>query len=102
MPHQGERKESMKEFYLKLSEGEYSSYSPDYYVGNNEITQKELDEKGKTVGDEVIKEYKDVDSYEWSGKWKLKMDKWLEERGYIKLPDDLPEINVCYSEIPHH
>ena len=115
--------------YVKLSEGEYSGYSPDYYGGKVAITQEELDEQGKIVGDKIIAEYeaypereykpqyswqhqttekydpitnKSVYTYDHGEKWKLEMEKWLTEKGYTKLPNDLPEINIHYSDIPHH
>jgi hypothetical protein len=40
-------------YYLILSDGEYSDYSPTYYVGSKEITQDELDKKGKEVGNSL-------------------------------------------------
>lgn len=44
----------MKKYYLILSEGAYSDYSPTYYSGNTEITQEEFDKKGKEIGDFLI------------------------------------------------
>lgn len=46
-----------KVYYLILSRGCYSDYSPDYYYGKFEITQKQLDERAKEVCIEVYKKY---------------------------------------------
>lgn len=40
--------------YIILSNGAYSDYAPTYYVSEKEVTQIELDEKGRSVGDECI------------------------------------------------
>lgn len=48
------------QYYLILSEGAYSDYSPIYYVGDKEITYNEFLKKGKEIGDEVINEWESL------------------------------------------
>jgi hypothetical protein len=120
----------MKNYFEKLSTGEYSDYSPNYYMGDVKITQKELDEKGIEVGDKLIAEYmllperpytsqfnfsSDIGRMERYDKktgetiyapgdseWKPIMEKWLLEMGYEELDEDeIPEINVSYSDLPN-
>ncbi len=115
----------MEKYYLILSEGAYSDYSPTYYVGDKLITQEEFDVKGREVGDEVEswfatlpeKEFKDwrgelatskydpatdekLNSYSLASIWNDKMATWIKEQGFVELPENIPEINVSYSEIP--
>ena len=116
--------------YVILSEGEYSDYCPNYYVGSRNITQEALHNKGKEVGDSFygwfavlpkrIHMCKNHFCYTWcpkeetydpetgnleysgnlSKKWFDIMEKWLLQSGFEKLPKNIPEINVAYSTIP--
>lgn len=47
-------------YYVILSEGAYSDYSPQYFVGEREITKEELDARGAIVGDAVILEWENA------------------------------------------
>ena len=113
----------MKKYFVILSEGAYSDYSPDYYIGYIEITQEELSEKGKEVGRFLMEQYnllperKSTSVYEWDKDkmekydvntdktifvpsdrdWQPIMEQWLFEKGYEKLPDNIPEINIYYD-----
>jgi len=115
-------------YFVVLSQGAYSDYSPDYYIGDEPITQKELDVKGAEVGDFIISEFEKLPERPFSGEynysnetvekydpktnkrmwqpgfseWQPLMENWLKEKGYKKLPTSLPEINVSYSDIPHN
>lgn len=44
-------------YYVILSKGAYSDYSPEYFVGPREITQAEFSEKAQKTGDFVIEEF---------------------------------------------
>lgn len=127
----------MKNYYLILSNGAYSDYSPTYYIGNKEITKEEFTKKGKEVGDSLYKKLSECQrrthdrikcakeywrgicgheetelywpdtlekahSYQLSSTWFKEMEKWIKENGFEELPQDIPEINVSYSEIPHN
>lgn len=110
-----------KKYFVILSYGAYSDYEPIYFMGDIPITQKELDRKGKEIGDYLIAEYESlperpddregVEKYDPATnktifspsfeEWFSLMKKWLlKEKGYEKLPSDIPEINVYY-DIPH-
>jgi hypothetical protein len=54
-----------KVYYLILSEGSYSDYSPTYFVGRKEVTQEQLDEVSKQVGDRVIAEFEELPEAEY-------------------------------------
>lgn len=43
--------------FVNLSSGAYSDYDATYYIGNVEITQKELDKKGTEIGDILLAEW---------------------------------------------
>lgn len=121
-------------YFVILSEGAYSEYSPEYWMGDIEITQEEFDKKGKEIGDLVIEEFNKLParkhtcdrgnreycfhyySYdngyvrfdpltnkEYSrppqSRWQEKIEAWLTEKGYSKLPCDIPEIN-CHYDFP--
>ena len=115
-------------YYVILSEGSYSDYSPTYFVGEIEITDKEFQAKGEEVGDKLIAEFEsfpqrsDTSGYSWdknemerynpetdetifssefAEKWHNQMTEWLHSKGYTELPTHIPEINVSYSEIPN-
>jgi hypothetical protein len=115
-------------YFVKLSTGEYSDYSPNYYMGETKITQEELDAKGIEVGDMLIAEYMALPERKYLGdmSWKLNdierynpetgktvyppgdtqwqpiMEKWLKEKGYEELDEgEIPEINVSYSDLPN-
>jgi hypothetical protein len=47
----------MKKYYLILSEGAYSDYTPTYFVGDEEITEEEFTKVGKQIGDLIIEEW---------------------------------------------
>jgi len=119
--------------YLILSEGAYSDYSPIYFSGSKEITQKEFDKKGEEVGDKLFawfdtlperehktglyhnthyssckpteKYYPETGEMAYSGglaeKWFKEMEKWILSQGFERLPEEIPEINVGYSDIPN-
>jgi hypothetical protein len=102
--------------YIILSEGAYSDYSPKYYVGDAKITQDELDTKARAIGDEIVLDFQklpivdgirrkaDGEEYAYSSDMASKffdcMEKWFFSLGFEKIPSNLPEINVAYSEIP--
>jgi hypothetical protein len=106
--------------YLILSTGEYSDYSPKYFVGEHEVKDHDFYEMGNTVGDVLNSWFKslpersgrgqkyepdtdrDVYSYMLEEAWEKDMVKWLHSIGYAELPEKIPEINVSYSGIPHH
>ena len=117
-------------YYIILSEGEYSDYSPQYFVGSREITREELDKKGIEVGDSLFEWFDSlpkrthvpckwkcwsgcpqeesygedgerVYSHELAEKWFEQMKVWVKERGFEPLPEQIPEINVAYSDIPN-
>lgn len=117
----------MKHFVI-LSSGAYSSYSPIYFMSDNLLTKEELDKKGIEVGDKLFEEFdknpeRPTKSTWESNKGRLEkysimngetlyppngdefieiMEKWLvEEKGFKKIPNDLPEINVSYGELPN-
>ena len=113
------------EYFVILSDREYSDYDPIYFMGDNQITKKELNKKGREVGDLVLNEFEklpkrkstspwegETESYNPEtektvyspdfGKWYLIMEKWIEQKGFKKLPENIPEINVAYSDIPHN
>lgn len=121
-------------YYLILSQGCYSDYSPRYFVGSVEVTQEEYDKKGREVGDMVIKKFqelperKHVCEVSWCGyciggkprmekydpttnkmvyipsydEWQTVMIEWLTSLGFTELPDNIPEINIDYSDLPHN
>lgn len=115
--------------YVILSQGAYSDYSPDYYVGEQLITQEDLDKKGREVGDMILAEYEAnperphiseyswdreiterynpdtgerVTTYEHGDKWIEHMITWLNSLGFTKLPSAIPEININYGDMPHN
>lgn len=117
----------MKIHFIILSTGAYSDYEPKYYMGYTQITQKELDEKSVEIGNAMyekwlaLPERKSTSNFEWEkdkmerydpetnetvyspfeNDYILILEKWLlEEMGYEKLPDDIPEINT-YDKIPN-
>lgn len=47
-------------YYLILSEGAYSDYSPEYFIGEKEVTKEVFEAKGREVGDRVIQEHEDA------------------------------------------
>lgn len=53
-------KEETELKFVILSSGAYSDYSPNYYVGRDEITQEELDKKGVEIGDLLLIEWQNV------------------------------------------
>lgn len=79
-----------------------------YFYGEKEISKEELEIKGRAVGDWVLKEFRNEDevidySIDEAEKWREVMERWLIESGYTKIPEnDVPEINVSYSDIPHN
>lgn len=109
-------------YFVILSQGAYSDYDPEYYYGDREITQEELNKKSIEVGDSFMKEYLGFPERESTSKWAITgdkekynpktgevvyqpseseyleiMGKWLEnEMGYEKVGDS-PEINVYYD-----
>ena len=114
-----------KEHYVILSNGEYSDYSPTYFRGEREITQNELDEQGVRIGDECMDWYENLPertildwrgepervrhdpetdeniwSHDLSDQWFARMKNWIIAQGYEQFPEDIPEINVSYSDIP--
>ncbi len=113
-----------KKYFVILSVGAYSNYSPYYYYGDNEITKEQLDKKGEEVGDKLMEEYlslperKETSGFTWKENETERynpntketvypprdmefieiMEKWLlEEMNYEKVDDDCPEINVYYD-----
>ena len=109
-------------YFIILSEGAYSDYSPDYYMGEIEITQGELNDKAMEIGTKLedwrkslpLREVTDWSGnlcdepydpktgegiYSWSlkTKWFIKMREWLFSKGYQELPSNIPEINVYYD-----
>lgn len=125
MDNTTKKEETIKGYYVILSTGAYSDYDPEYFVGAMEITKEDLDKQGEFIGDELLDWYDSLPEKEskgwdgirsvkydpnepegciWSGdlaeKWIERMEKWLEEKGFRKLPEGIPEINVSYSEIP--
>ena len=110
-------------YYVILSTGSYSDYDPQYFVGEKrEITQEELDEAGRRVGDEIYDWYdklpkrKSTDGlvkydpdtekrvYEYSSLkkiWFSKMKIWLEDNGFEQAPENIPEININF-DLPTH
>jgi len=113
-------------FYVILSQGAYSDYSPIYFVGEIEITQEELESKGREEGDKLYEwlgslpkrdryvrwlertESETYDpvtnqavySFQLAEKWFKIMTEWLESRGFKQLPPPIPELNVAYSDLP--
>lgn len=106
----------MENYFVILSEGAYSDYSPRYFIGNRKITKEELYKKGEEIGDilELWKEnlpfatkigyeqYKydikeDRIVFNCDDKWFSEMVKWLDGEGFKDLPDDIPEINIYYD-----
>jgi len=110
--------EKDKKYFVILSTGEYSDYEPHYFMGDIPITQEELDKKSKEITDYLIAEYesfperpatvswydREMERYDpitnervpqpYFYTWFPLMEKWLvEEKGYEKLPDNIPEIN---------
>lgn len=92
----------MKKYFVILSQGEYSDYSPIYYMGDVKITKKEMDFEGKKIGDSLIDAPETGEEVYRPrfDKWFPLMEEWILGKGYERLPDDIPEINVCYSDIP--
>lgn len=119
--------------YLILSEGAYSDYSPIYFVGDREITQSEFNQKGREIGDSVIKEWealptrphvceewcfhgapippklekydplndnKFAGSYPRGDRWMKLMEEWIVSQGFERIPENISEININYSEFP--
>jgi hypothetical protein len=113
--------------YVILSDGAYSDYEATHYCGEREITQEEFNKKGEEIGDIILdwaeslptrkaevvySSNKGVETYnpedgkkvytsDLSRKWKNKMIEWLSSQGYQEIPDNIPEINIYYSEIPN-
>ena len=113
----------MKNHYVILSVGAYSDYSPQYFVGETEITQEELTKKSLEIGDEMWKVWEELPEKErrdWRGEMVMgkydpenpkkymgnsprnedfieKMTEWLYSIGYTEIPNGLPEINVYYD-----
>lgn len=46
--------------FVILSQGAYSDYSPTYYMGPNPLSKEELDELGKKIGDECIRNWREL------------------------------------------
>lgn len=110
-------------YFIILSSGAYSDYDTTYYMGDREMSKKELYKKGEEIGDLLLKEYnkypkrtvknywgKDVEEaynpenneavYEPDNiQWAKLMEKWLKEEGFIEVSSDVPEIN-CYYDFP--
>ena len=106
----------MKHFVI-ISSGAYSDYTPAYFMGDIEISQKEFNEKGKEFSDLMIEEFQKLpiklsefgteirynpeNNEEYPSpdkeKWTILMEKWLTEKGFEKLPDNIPEINIDYD-----
>jgi len=117
-------------YFVILSEGSYSDYSPTYFMGDIKITQKELDKRGKEIGDIVLEWYKKLPerveengyklndngmekyntetketiySSDMEEKWTTRMKIWLKvDKKYKELSDNIPEININYDDIPHN
>lgn len=112
--------------FVILSVGAYSDYSPDYYVGDEQITQEKMDFKAREIGDKLIKEYNELPTREIKNRepWDYRknekfnpetnktvyepsqydfikvFEEWLLEKGYKKL-ENIPEVNVYY-DLPHN
>ncbi len=122
-----------KKYYAVLSQGCYSDYSPEYYIGEYPLTQEEFEKKAKEVGDAIISEFENYPEREhickntWccyppnkmktekfnpatgervyspdEQKWEKIMVEWLQSLGFEKLPKEIPEINIEYSDVPHN
>jgi len=114
-------------YFVILSTGAYSDYSPTYYIGDEEITEKEFKDKGRELGDYLLNKYNELPEREhkkvadWddqkierynpeTGKtimrpsndeWFILMDEWLTvQKEYKTLPNNIPEIN-CYYDFPN-
>lgn len=117
--------------YLILSRGAYSEYSPEYFVGDKEITQKKFDKKAREIGDLCLAEFEALPEREhkhtsqwccsfgrhettekfdpqtgkkvyspFDDKWWKRMNEFIAEQGFTPLPDNIPEINIAYSDYP--
>lgn len=86
-------------YFVILSQGAYSDYSPEYFMGDVEITNKEFQLKGLEIGDRLTLLNPD-ERYENVETWFKEMKQWLSSKGYAPLPSRIPEINVAYSDIP--
>lgn len=114
----------MNKHFVILSEGEYSDYTPTYYIGDVEITQEEFDKKALELGDKLIEQYELLPDRPYIPKYNFEtqtsekynpetnervrrpwgsdfikvMEKWLiEEKGYEKLPTEIAEIRCEYD-----
>lgn len=113
-------------YYVILSEGSYSYYSPTYFVGSLPISKEELEFEAKRLGDELYdwldslpirpskskwasegeKEVYDPTTWETfyssqlAERFMKQMTTWVKERGFEELPEEIPEINVAYSDLP--
>ena len=119
-----ELKEKEMKYYLILSSGAYSDYSPIYFVGEKEITQDELQQKAYEIGNKMWEWFENLPEKEsvssWDGHTFMskydpenpnkyisngpdddefieKMTEWLSIQGYEPIPRGLPEINVYYD-----
>jgi hypothetical protein len=98
-----------------LSQGEYSDYSPTYFIGPRYLGQEELNQNAVRIGDELrawwrtltVKDYgmrEDEDgrvvwAAEVGTRWWARMEAWLASEGFEKVETDV-SINVCYNDIP--
>lgn len=107
----------MEAYYVILSSGAYSDYSPVYFVGPTKVTQEELKTKSLEIGDAMWAYFEslperngefgshryDPETNDYvgicpdEGEFIEKMSEWLYSIGYQKLPSDIPEINVYYD-----
>ena len=78
-------------YFVILSEGEYSDYSPVYFMGEVEITQKELDKKGEEVGDSL---------YDWFDGLPKRLVKPCEEAHshYVLCNENVGKEELYYPE----
>jgi hypothetical protein len=64
-------------YYLILSEGAYSDYSPTYYVGDKEITYSEFKKKGEEIGDLLLSKFDNLPTREHN---RIKCEKYYDGR----------------------
>uniref|UniRef100_A0A6M3MEX6 Uncharacterized protein n=1 Tax=viral metagenome TaxID=1070528 RepID=A0A6M3MEX6_9ZZZZ len=105
--------------FVILSSGAYSDYDPIYYYGGRKVEERELKEVGRRMGDELLEWFEGlpnnkvgesydpdtgeiVDSHRLGEKWFKKMEVWLIDNKYKRVPDGIPELNASYSDFPHN